>query len=103
MWPYTTNPIRDTIGRTRNWDDSLNIFNDSHGPEGEYNPIFRAEKLGAVIDQGLVAFITMVRRFYFVRVCSLMTRGIFCLCFGYRASIRVLHMIIGGKADLVPK
>jgi hypothetical protein len=60
MWPYTTNPIHDTWGRTRNWDDSLNIFNDSHGPEGDYNPIFKAEKLGAIIDQGLVAFITMV-------------------------------------------
>jgi hypothetical protein len=63
MWPYTTNPIRDTWGRTRNWDDSLNIFNESHGPEGDYNPIFKAEKLGAIIDQGLVAFITMVRFF----------------------------------------
>jgi hypothetical protein len=60
MWPYVTNPIRDTLGRTRNWDDSLNIFNDSHGPEGDYNPVFKVEKLGAIIDQGLVAFITMV-------------------------------------------
>jgi hypothetical protein len=60
MWPYITNPIRDTLGRTRNWNDSLNIFNDSHGPEGDYNPVFKAEKLGAIIDQGLVAFITMV-------------------------------------------
>jgi hypothetical protein len=60
MWPYRNNPIRDTIGRTRNWDDSLNIFNDSHGPEGDYNPIFKVEKLGAVIDHGLNAFITMV-------------------------------------------
>jgi hypothetical protein len=60
MWPYRNNPIRDTLGRTRNWDDSLNIFNDSHGPESEYDPIFKVEKLGAIIDQGLSAFITMV-------------------------------------------
>jgi len=59
MWPYTTNPVRDTWGRTRNWDDSLNIFNESHGPEGNYNPVFKAEKLGAVVNQGLIVFITM--------------------------------------------
>jgi hypothetical protein len=66
MWPYATNPIKDTWGRTRNWDDSLNIFNDSHGPEGTYNPIFKAEKLGAVLNQGLIAFITMVCTHVFV-------------------------------------
>lgn len=60
MWPYSTNPIRDTWGRTRNWADSLNIFNDSHGPERNYNPVFKAEKLGAVLNQGVLAFITMV-------------------------------------------
>ena len=104
MWPYTTNPIRDTIGRTRNWDDSLNIFNDSHGPEGEYNPVFRAEKLGAIIDQGLVAFITMVRYFYFGGFFHrVMTCGFIFFGFGYRGSIRVLRMIIGGKANLVLK
>ncbi|KIM74252.1 hypothetical protein PILCRDRAFT_92696 [Piloderma croceum F 1598] len=59
MWPYVNNPIRNTLGRTRNWDDSLNIFNDSHGPEGDYNPIFKVDKLGAIIDHGLNAFITM--------------------------------------------
>ncbi|KAK7454059.1 hypothetical protein VKT23_011572 [Stygiomarasmius scandens] len=59
MWPYTTNPIRDTHGRTRNWRDSLNIFDDSHGPEGEYNPIFKMHLLGGVITQGLGGFITM--------------------------------------------
>ncbi|KAJ7579691.1 Intradiol ring-cleavage dioxygenase [Mycena floridula] len=59
MHPYTENPIKDTIGRTRNWRDSLNIFEDSHGPEGKYNPIFRAELLGGVIGQGLIAYITM--------------------------------------------
>ncbi|KAF7979281.1 hypothetical protein HWV62_42978 [Athelia sp. TMB] len=61
MWPYSTNPIRDTFGRVRNWDDGLNIFNASRGPEGAYDPVFRLEKLGAIIDQGLFAFITMVR------------------------------------------
>ncbi|KAG7439817.1 aromatic compound dioxygenase [Guyanagaster necrorhizus] len=59
MHPYTTNPIKDTVGRTRNWRDSLNIFEDSHGPEGEYNPVFRLEMLGGVINQGFAGFITM--------------------------------------------
>ncbi|KZP08281.1 hypothetical protein FIBSPDRAFT_995828 [Athelia psychrophila] len=59
MWPYSTNPIRTTHGRVRNWSDGLNIFNDSHGPEGHYDPVFRLEKLEAIIDQGLVGFVTM--------------------------------------------
>ncbi|TFK19602.1 aromatic compound dioxygenase [Coprinopsis marcescibilis] len=59
MHPYSENPIRDTRGRTRNWRDSLNIFEDSHGPEGKYNPIFKLEFLGGVIRQGLVGYITM--------------------------------------------
>ncbi|KAG6826883.1 hypothetical protein H0H92_014063 [Tricholoma furcatifolium] len=59
MHPYTTNPIRDIRGRTRNWRDSLNIFEDSHGPEGEYNPVFNLEFLGGVINQGLIGYITM--------------------------------------------
>ncbi|KAK0199958.1 Intradiol ring-cleavage dioxygenase [Desarmillaria ectypa] len=53
MHPYTTNPIKDTVGRTRNWRDSLNIFEDSHGPEGKYNPVFRPVFLG------FAGFITM--------------------------------------------
>lgn len=61
MFPYITNPIKDTIGRTRNTQDSLNIFADSHGPEGQYNPIFKVHLLGGVVSQGLVAYITMVR------------------------------------------
>ncbi|KIY72247.1 aromatic compound dioxygenase [Cylindrobasidium torrendii FP15055 ss-10] len=56
MHPYTTNELKD---RTRNWRDSLNIFEDSHGPEGQYNPVFRLEFLGGVINQGLAGFITM--------------------------------------------
>jgi protocatechuate 3,4-dioxygenase beta subunit len=59
MFPYVTNPIKDTIGRTRNIQDSLNIFADSHGPEGQYNPVFKVHLLGGVVSQGLVAYITM--------------------------------------------
>ncbi|KAF5390964.1 hypothetical protein D9757_004017 [Collybiopsis confluens] len=59
MWPYSENPIRDIRGRTRNWRDSLNIFEDSQGPEGQYDPIFKMHLLGGVINQGLVGFITM--------------------------------------------
>jgi len=59
MHPYSENPIRDSRGRTRNWRDSLNIFEDSHGPEGKYNPVFRLELLGGVLRQGLIGYITM--------------------------------------------
>lgn len=59
MHPYTMNPIRDTYGRTRNWRDSLNIFQDSHGPEGKYNPVFKLDLLGGVLSQGLIGYITM--------------------------------------------
>ncbi|KAL1741151.1 Intradiol ring-cleavage dioxygenase [Schizophyllum fasciatum] len=59
MHPYTQNPIAQTRGRTRNWRDSLNIFEDSHGPEGKYNPVFDLHLLGEVLNQGLVGFITM--------------------------------------------
>ncbi|KAJ3536944.1 hypothetical protein NMY22_g5810 [Coprinellus aureogranulatus] len=59
MHPYTENPIRHTRGRTRNWRDSLNIFEDSHGPEGKYNPVFKLHFLGGVISQGLIGYITM--------------------------------------------
>ncbi|KAJ3565259.1 hypothetical protein NP233_g7747 [Leucocoprinus birnbaumii] len=59
MHPYTENPIRNTYGRTRNWRDSLNIFEDSLGPEGKYNPIFKMHLLGGVVRQGLIGYITM--------------------------------------------
>ncbi|PPQ96760.1 hypothetical protein CVT26_010215 [Gymnopilus dilepis] len=59
MYPYVTNPIKDIRGRTRNWQDSLNIFHDSHGPEGKYNPVFKVHLLGGVVSQGLIAYITM--------------------------------------------
>ncbi|KAJ7769698.1 Intradiol ring-cleavage dioxygenase [Mycena maculata] len=57
MFPYTENPIRHTRGRTRNWRDSLNIFDDSH--QNGYNPVFRTHLLGGVVGQGVVAYITM--------------------------------------------
>lgn len=60
MHPYNENPIRHTRGRTRNWRDSLNIFEDSHGPEGKYNPVFKLHFLGGVVSQGLIGYITMV-------------------------------------------
>ncbi|KAF9042762.1 hypothetical protein BDZ89DRAFT_1059656, partial [Hymenopellis radicata] len=43
MHPYTTNLLKD---RTRNWRDSLNIFEDSHCPEGQYNP----RQLGQLVE-----------------------------------------------------
>ena len=61
MYPYITNPIRETRGRTRNWRDFRNLFQDSHGPEGKYNPVFKLDLLGGVISQGLIGYITMVR------------------------------------------
>ena len=65
MYPYVMNPIKDTIGRTRNIHDSLNIFNESRGAEGQYNPIFKIHLLGGVVSQGLVGYITMVCLFFF--------------------------------------
>ncbi|KAF8953603.1 Intradiol ring-cleavage dioxygenase [Flammula alnicola] len=59
MYPYITNPIKDIRGRTRNVEDSLNIFHDSYGPEGKYNPVFKVHLLGGVLSQGLIAYITM--------------------------------------------
>ncbi|PPR04197.1 hypothetical protein CVT24_010745 [Panaeolus cyanescens] len=59
MYPYVINPIKDTIGRTRNVQDSLNIFHDSFGPEGQYNPVFKTHLIGGVVSQGLIAYITM--------------------------------------------
>lgn len=60
LWPYNTNPIRDLPGRgrTRNWDDSLKIYQESH--ENGYMPTFDIEPLGGVLSQGLIGYITMV-------------------------------------------
>ena len=30
IYPYNLNPIKDRWGRTRNWDDSLQIYQESH-------------------------------------------------------------------------
>jgi hypothetical protein len=40
----------------------LNIFEESHGPEGTYNPVFRMHLLGSILNQGLIGYITMVSR-----------------------------------------
>ena len=65
MYPYVMNPIKDKTGRIRNIDDSLNIFADSHGPEGKYNPVFKVHLLGGVVSQGLIGYITMASIFFF--------------------------------------
>ncbi|BGP52777.1 hypothetical protein JCM8202_003856 [Rhodotorula sphaerocarpa] len=57
MWPYNLNPIADKWGRTRNWDDSLGIYQDAHG--NGYNPEFELVKVGAVLQQGLIGYITV--------------------------------------------
>ena len=66
MYPYVMNPIKE---RTRNIHDSLNIFNESRGAEGQYNPIFKIHLLGGVVSQGLVGYITMVCFFSFLFYC----------------------------------
>lgn len=55
--PYDTNPIKNKWGRTRNWEDSLQIYQESH--RGGYGPTFEIIKLGGVIQQGLIGFITI--------------------------------------------
>jgi hypothetical protein len=65
MHPYSENPLKDTYGRTRNWRDSLNIFEDSLGPEAKYNPVFKTHLLGGVIRQGVIGYITIVSLVFF--------------------------------------
>ncbi|PWY97858.1 aromatic compound dioxygenase [Testicularia cyperi] len=59
LWPYNLNPIRDLPGRgrTRNWEDSLQIYQDSH--DNGYFPTFDIEKLGGVLTDGLIGYVTM--------------------------------------------
>jgi hypothetical protein len=57
MWPYNLNPIAHKWGRTRNWDDSLGIYQASHA--NGYGPTFDLEYVGGVIQQGLVGYITV--------------------------------------------
>ncbi|KDE05022.1 hypothetical protein MVLG_04566 [Microbotryum lychnidis-dioicae p1A1 Lamole] len=51
--PYTENPIRNKWGRTRNWDDSLKIFQSQPGS------MFDIQKVGGVLQQGLRGHITV--------------------------------------------
>ena len=55
--PYNQNPIRNKWGRTRNWRDSLNIFDDSHA--NGFNPVFNIEKLGGSLQEGVIGSITL--------------------------------------------
>ncbi|CEH15402.1 gpi anchored dioxygenase [Ceraceosorus bombacis] len=59
LQPYSENPIRHLSGRgrTRNWEDSLHIFDEAH--RGGYMPTFDIEPLGMVLSQGLVGFVTV--------------------------------------------
>ncbi|GAA5916496.1 hypothetical protein JCM6882_001740 [Rhodosporidiobolus microsporus] len=57
MWPYVNNPIANKWGRTRNWDDSLSIYQTSH--QNGFGPTLDIEFVGGVIQQGLVSFITI--------------------------------------------
>ncbi|EPQ26311.1 uncharacterized protein PFL1_06246 [Pseudozyma flocculosa PF-1] len=58
LWPYNTNPII-ALGRTRtrNWEDSLQIYQDAH--DNGYMPTFDVEKIGGVLQDGLVGYITV--------------------------------------------
>ncbi|KAN0060688.1 hypothetical protein ACQY0O_007346 [Thecaphora frezii] len=58
LWPYNTNPIL-PLGRsrTRNWQDSLQIYQTAH--ENGYMPTFDIEKLGGVLQDGLIGYITV--------------------------------------------
>ncbi|CAO1625181.1 unnamed protein product [Parajaminaea phylloscopi] len=59
LHPYNENPLLrpGKGGRTRNWDDSLQIFQDSF--DNGYMPTFDVEFLGGVLQQGLIGYITM--------------------------------------------
>lgn len=59
VYPYTENPLVKMVGRgrTRNWEDSLQIYQHSH--DGGYMPTFEVEKLGGVLQQGLIGYVTM--------------------------------------------
>lgn len=59
LWPYSLNPIRDLPGRgrTRNWEDSLQIYQNSF--ENGYMPTFDIEKLGGVVTDGLIGYVTV--------------------------------------------
>ncbi|EFP84436.1 hypothetical protein PGTUg99_013215 [Puccinia graminis f. sp. tritici] len=54
MWPYTENPVKH---RTRNWRDSLKVFQESR--TNGFQPTLDVIKIGSVINQGLVGFMTI--------------------------------------------
>ncbi|WAR61624.1 hypothetical protein PtB15_12B314 [Puccinia triticina] len=54
MWPYTQNPVEH---RTRNWRDSLKVFQESSA--NGFQPTMDVVKVGSVINQGLVGFMTI--------------------------------------------
>lgn len=57
--PYDRNPLLapGKGGRTRNWEDSLQIFDESF--DNGYMPMFDIEFLGGVLQQGLIGYVTM--------------------------------------------
>jgi len=57
LWPYSTNPIAQIRGRTRNWVDGLNVFWDSQ--KGGYHSTFDTHLVGGVLQQGVIGYITM--------------------------------------------
>lgn len=57
VWPYSTNPIANKWGRTRNWRDSLGIFDESH--DNGHSPMFDIQKLNGVLEQGMIGYITL--------------------------------------------
>ncbi|PWN89713.1 aromatic compound dioxygenase [Acaromyces ingoldii] len=59
LQPYNENPLAHMPGRkrTRNWEDSLQIF--QHSFDGGYMPTFDIQPLGGVLQQGLIGYVTM--------------------------------------------
>lgn len=57
--PYNANPLLQpgNSGRTRNWEDSLQIYQNSF--DNGYMPTFDIEFLGGVLQQGLIGYVTM--------------------------------------------
>jgi len=58
LWPYNTNPVAQTYGRVRNWDDFADLYKKAHA--GGYNSTFDTHLLGGVLQQGVIGYITLV-------------------------------------------
>lgn len=85
VYPYSTNPLfHDTTkhGRTRNWRDSLQIFDHAH--ENGHNPVFEIQKLNGVLEQGCVRLLHPFQ----------LTPGAFFICL-LVCSARALFSLIG--------